>query len=161
MHKYLGNQELLNAYKLGFLCSSRVSSRAILPCYDWVTTLPSGSVVMSGFHSPIERDVLQLLLGKGHSVIVVLARKPYTTISAEWQSAYDDEGRRMLIVSTSPEASRVSKPTADLAMITFPNRQIILSLDISMRIVRCGAIIGSISIRQNYCSILTNNKLGI
>lgn len=112
MHKYLGNQELLNAYKLGFLCSSRVSSRAILPCYDWATTLPSGSVVMSGFHSPIERDVLQLLFGKGHSVIVVLARKPYATISAEWQSAYD-EGR-MLIVSTSPEASRVSKPIADL-----------------------------------------------
>ena len=113
MHKYLDNQKHLNAYKLGFLCSSRVSNRAIFPCCDWATTLPSGRVLMSGFHSPIERDVLQLLLGKGgHSVIVVLACKPYATIPAEWQSAYD-EGR-MLIVSTSPEASRVSKPTADL-----------------------------------------------
>lgn len=112
MLKYLGNQVLLNEYKLGFLCSSRVSSRAILPCYDWATSLPPDSVVVSGFHSPIERDVLQLLLDGGHSVIVVLARRLYATLPTEWQEAYD--AGRMLIISTAPEATRVSKPAAAL-----------------------------------------------
>jgi len=110
MHKYLDNQKHLNAYKLGFLCSSRVSSRAILPCYDWATTLPSGSVVVSGFHSPIERDILQMLLRTGHSVVMVLARRLYSTIPLEWQKAIDEQ--RMLIISTAPEASRVGRLAA-------------------------------------------------
>lgn len=110
MLKYLGNQALLNEYKIGFLCSSRMSSRAILPCYDWATTLPSGSVVVSGFHSPIERDILQMLLSTGHCVVVVLARRLYSTIPPEWQKAIDE--LRMLIVSTAPEASRVGRLAA-------------------------------------------------
>lgn len=107
---YLGSQALLKEYKLGFLCSSRIGSRAILPCYDWATALPSGSIVISGFHSPIERDLLQMLLNTGHRVIVVLARRLYATIPPEWQKAIDEE--RMLIVSTAPEASRAGRLAA-------------------------------------------------
>lgn len=111
MTQYLGNEKLLESYMLGFLCSTKVGSRAILPCYDWATSLPLGSVVVSGFHSPIERDLLPLLLGAGYSVVVVMARRFYTTIPAEWQAAFD-EGR-ILIVSTAPEASRVSRTAAE------------------------------------------------
>lgn len=71
MHKYLeylGNQKLLNAYKLGFLYSSRVSNRAIFPCCDWATTLPSGRVLTSGFHSPIESDVFTVAFGQRRGV---------------------------------------------------------------------------------------------
>lgn len=110
MIAYLGNQALLKEYKLGFLCSSWIGSQAILPCYDWATALPLGNVVMSGFHSPIERDILQILLNTGHRVIVVLARRLYATIPPEWQKAIGEQ--RMLIISTAPEASRVGRLAA-------------------------------------------------
>ncbi|WP_052100767.1 DNA-processing protein DprA [Porphyromonas gulae] len=110
MIAYLGNQALLKEYKFGFLCSNKIGSRAILSCYDWATALPSDSVVVSGFHSPIERDILQILLNTGHRVIVVLARRLYATIPPEWQKVIDEE--RMLIVSTAPEASRAGRLAA-------------------------------------------------
>ena len=35
--EYLGNRQLLEAHKTAFLCSRRVSSPAVLRCYDWAT----------------------------------------------------------------------------------------------------------------------------
>ena len=88
--EYLGNRELLEAHKTAFLCSRRVSSPAVLRCYDWATeACRSDGVVVSGFQSRIERDVLHFLLQGQKPLIVVIARRMYTVLASELQSAMD------------------------------------------------------------------------
>ena len=76
--EYYGNKELLNLTKIAFLCSRTVSSGAILRCYDWATQMSdSGAVVIGGFQSKIEKDVLHFLLKGKQPVIIVIAREMY------------------------------------------------------------------------------------
>lgn len=110
--EYLGNKALLNAHKTVFLCSRQVSSVAVLRCYDWATDIcKEEGVVVSGFQSKIERDVLHFLMRGKKPVIIVLARKMYSSLPTEWQEAMD--ANRLLIISTAPNAVRVSKAAAD------------------------------------------------
>ena len=110
--EYLGNKALLNAHKTAFLCSRQVSSMAVLRCYDWATDVcKKDGIVVSGFQSKIERDVFHFLLRGKKPIIIVLARKMYTAIPTEWQEAMDAD--RLLIISTAPNAVRVSKAAAD------------------------------------------------
>ena len=110
--EYLGNKALLNAHKTAFLCSRQVSSMAVLRCYDWATDVCNkDGIVVSGFQSKIERDVFHFLLRGKKPIIIVLARKMYTAIPTEWQEAMDAD--RLLIISTAPNAVRVSKAAAD------------------------------------------------
>ena len=110
--EYLGNRELLETHKTAFLCSRRVSSPAVLRCYDWATeACRSDGVVVSGFQSRIERDVLHFLLQGQKPLIVVIARRMYTVLASELQSAMD--AGRLLIVSTAPKAIRASQTAAD------------------------------------------------
>ena len=112
VEEYLGNRELLETHKTAFLCSRRVSSPAVLRCYDWATeACRSAGVVVSGFPSRIERDVLHFLLQGQKPLIVVIARRMYTVLASELQSAMD--AGRLLIVSTAPKATRASQTAAD------------------------------------------------
>ena len=51
MCTYLGNKELLNRWKIGFLASRKISSSAILPTLDWAVEISKRAdvVVVSGF----------------------------------------------------------------------------------------------------------------
>ena len=49
-------------------------------------------IVISGFHSPIERAVLDILLANCCSVVVALERSLYRKIPTHLQSAYDTIG---------------------------------------------------------------------
>ena len=110
--EYLGNKAILEANKTAFLCSRQVSSRAVLRCYDWATEMRNkGEVVVSGFQSKIEKDVLHFLLKGKQPVIMVIARQMYKTLPPSLQAPLD-EGR-LLIISTAPAATRVGKSAAD------------------------------------------------
>ncbi len=52
-------------------------------------------IVISGFHSPIERVVLDILLAHRCSFVVTLGRSLYSKIPAHLQAAYD--GNRLLL----------------------------------------------------------------
>ena len=55
----LGNEALLKREKVGFLASRRVPPEAVMRCLDWATRMrDEGTCVMSGFQSPLEREVL-------------------------------------------------------------------------------------------------------
>lgn len=109
--EYLGNQGLLSLHKTAFLCSRVVSSRAILPCYDWATQMiDKKEIVISGFQSKIEKDVLHFLLKGKNPIIVVIARKMYKEFPEEFIEPIS--AGRMLIVSIAPNSVRVSKMTA-------------------------------------------------
>ena len=108
--EYLGNRDLLECHKWGFLASCTIPSSEVLRCYDWATErAKAGDCVVSGFSSRLERDVLHFLLrGKG-KVIVVLARRMYKILPDEWQPAF--YAGRMLVISTS-NSPRQSRQTA-------------------------------------------------
>ena len=108
--EYLGNQDLLNCRKWGFIASRTIPSDEVIRCYDWASGRAAmDDCVVSGFSSRMERDVLHFLLqGKG-KVIIVLARRMYKLIPEEWQQPLS-EGR-MLIISTTT-ATRQSRQTA-------------------------------------------------
>lgn len=110
--EYLGNRKLLESRKVAFLCSRTVSSGAILRCYDWATKMADGdNVIIGGFQSKIEKDVLHFLLKGRQPVIIVIARQMYKELPNELINPMN-EGR-LLIISTSPNAVRVSKGTAN------------------------------------------------
>lgn len=107
----LGNKELLNLHKTAFLCSRTVSSGAVLRSYDWAMQLNiERNVVVSGFQSKLEKDVLRLLNKRRASIILVLARKMYKEIPDEFQPFVANN--RLLIISTS-SAIRNAKNEAD------------------------------------------------
>ena len=108
--EYLGNNELLNLPKVGFLASSKIPAEEVMHCYDWAVEMAKGKqCVVSGFSSPLERDVLHFLLKGTCPIIIALARRKYKVLPKEWQIAID-EGR-MLIISTC-NTSRQSHQTA-------------------------------------------------
>ncbi len=106
-----GNRALLNGEMIGFLAAGKIAPLSILPTLDWAQKIAqeSDKVVMSGFSSPLERDVLDFLLKGKCGVVIVLARRMYKTIPPVWKTPLD-EGR-LLILSASP-APRQTKEIA-------------------------------------------------
>lgn len=110
---HLGNEELLNWWKIGFLASRKISSSAILPTLDWAVEISKRAdvVVVSGFHSRLEKDVLKFLLQGKCGIIIVLARGMYRKLPKIYDVAMKEN--RLLIVSLEKETViRVSERTA-------------------------------------------------
>ena len=88
---HIGNLDLLKRPKTAFLCSSKTTSRDILKSFDWATSVPKDSCIISGFQTKLEKDVLQLLLKRHIPIIIVLARKMYKELPVEMQSAINND----------------------------------------------------------------------
>lgn len=113
MCAYLGNKELLNRWKIGFLASRKISSSAILPTLDWAVEISKRAdvVVVSGFHSRLEKDVLKFLLQGKCGIIIVLARSMYRKLPKIYDTVMKEN--RLLIISLEKETiTRVSERTA-------------------------------------------------
>ena len=112
----LGDISLLDLPKVGFLSSRKVPPAAVMKCYDWATEMrDKGVCVMGGFQSPLERDVLTLLLQGKQPVIWVLARKLWTPrgVPKPYRAAIEDG--RLLIVS--PVAQSIRRVDAQSAAV--------------------------------------------
>jgi predicted Rossmann fold nucleotide-binding protein DprA/Smf involved in DNA uptake len=111
MH-YLGNKDILNNYKIGFLCSRKVPANIILKTYDWaIEQRDKGVCVVSGFHSKIEKDVFDILAKGTQPIILVLARGMMKRWVKKIIKLVDD-GRLLII---SPFNEKVRRPTKDTA----------------------------------------------
>ena len=94
----IGNTDLLDRHLVAFFASCTVTPETESRCIAWAESIcGTDSVVISGFHSPLEKRVLKILLEHKHPVILFLGRAMYKRIPAEYQEAID-EGR-ILIVS--------------------------------------------------------------
>lgn len=92
-----GNKELLNRYLVAFFASRTAPSEVLNLARQWAYDIAkTEKIVMSGFHSPIERAVLDILLAEGCSVVVTLGRSLYRRIPSHLQAAYD-EGRVLFV----------------------------------------------------------------
>lgn len=108
--EYIGNKELLNYTKIGFLASRHIDVSDVMACYEWASKKQEpGICVVSGFSSKIEKDVLHFLLKAQTPIIIVLARRMYSKLPTEFQEAI--YSNRLLIISIC-DATRQSKSLA-------------------------------------------------
>ena len=110
----LGDASILDLPKVGFLSSRKVPPAAVMRCYDWATEMrDKGVCVMGGFQSPLERDVLTLLLQGKQQVIWVQAHKLWAEKSIP--KAYREPvaaGRLLVVSPVAQTAARVDARTA-------------------------------------------------
>jgi predicted Rossmann fold nucleotide-binding protein DprA/Smf involved in DNA uptake len=108
----LGNKELLNLHKIGFLCSREIPTRIVLKSYDWAIKMrDEGKCVISGFHSTIEKDVLHFLLKGKQPIILILGRGMKKRFEPELKMALEE--KRLLVISPfNEQTTRVTKETA-------------------------------------------------
>jgi predicted Rossmann fold nucleotide-binding protein DprA/Smf involved in DNA uptake len=109
----LGNLEILRSRKLAVICSRKCPGDVILKTYDFARLArDSGIAVVSGFHSPIEKDCLAVLLRGASPIIMVQAHRLSTSrLPREWRKAID-AGRLLLF---SPFRQKDKRVTAQLA----------------------------------------------
>jgi predicted Rossmann fold nucleotide-binding protein DprA/Smf involved in DNA uptake len=108
----IGNAALLSLEKTAFLCSRNIPASAVLKCYDWaMVERDAGHCIISGFHSQIEKDVLEYLLKGKQPIIVCPARGLGKTMKSKWKS-FLDEGRLLIITTFSRQTKRVTAETA-------------------------------------------------
>ncbi|MGE0825898.1 MAG: DNA-processing protein DprA [Candidatus Binatia bacterium] len=109
----IGNLTILENRLLGFFCSTRCPGDIILRTYDLARALRDAEVtVISGFHSPMEKECLALLLRGKQPVIICPARGlEMMRIPAEWKAPLT-EGRLLLL---SPFTENTHRATASLA----------------------------------------------
>lgn len=110
--QHLGNLEILKLPQIAFLSSRKITSEAVLKCYDWATEMREKRVcVISGFHSKLEKDVLTFLFKGQQPIIIVLGRAMYKNMPKEWIKPFNDN--RLLIISTNPNGVRYSTESAE------------------------------------------------
>ena len=128
---HIGNLDLLKRPKTAFLCSSKTTSRDILKSFDWATSVPKDSCIISGFQTKLEKDVLQLLLKRHIPIIIVLARKMYKELSVEIQSAINNDEALIISLSHLPRNSKQSARVRNKYIINIADKVVFGALDTS------------------------------
>ena len=108
-----GNPALLDGPLLGFFCSVRSPGDAILKTYDLARTLRSVNVtIIGGFHSPMEKELLDLFLrGTARAVVCPARGLGNMRIPKGWKKPIA-EGRLLLL---SFFDDRIRRPTLSIA----------------------------------------------
>ena len=110
---YVGNKQLLENYKIAFLCSRKCPADIILKSYDWaIEQREKGVCIISSFHSKIEKNVLHYLLKGTQPIILALARGLKKRLEPELREALDKK-RLLLITPFSEHVKRVTIETAN------------------------------------------------
>lgn len=109
----VGNTDLLAEPLLGLIASRECPGHVLLETLDrvpeWVKV---GRVIVSGFHSPLEQQVLRSLLRRKGRVIKVLARG-MTNYRPTTEEREPLAAGRMLVITTFPsEVRRTTRETA-------------------------------------------------
>jgi predicted Rossmann fold nucleotide-binding protein DprA/Smf involved in DNA uptake len=108
----LGSLDLLSRSMTALFCSARCPGSVILRAYDqaaqWRDT---GHCVISGFHSPVEKECLRILLRGEPPIIICPARAIRQRIAPELKAPLA-AGRLLILSAFGPGEARI---TADLA----------------------------------------------
>lgn len=109
----IGSAAALSAPMTAFLCSKETPGATILKAFDQAAaSRDAGRCVISGFHSPLEEQCLDILLRGNQPIVMALARGLRTVrLPAEHRKALNDG--RLTIISPFPETER--RATVNLA----------------------------------------------
>ena len=107
----IGNTELLKLHKVGYFASSHINTLSVLPTLDWATEIAKREdvAIISGFHSKMEREVLDYLLRGRCGIICALARVIYQQIPFKYLQAYDQNRVLFITEETLPSIVRAGK----------------------------------------------------
>lgn len=106
----LGNISLLDRKKIGYFASSKIATLSVLPTLDWAAEMASCEdvAIVSGFHSKMEREVLDFLLRGKCGIVCVLAQSIYKKIPDKFLEAYN-AGRILFIAPFKTSTTRTSR----------------------------------------------------
>jgi predicted Rossmann fold nucleotide-binding protein DprA/Smf involved in DNA uptake len=108
----LGNLEILHRKTLALFCSVRCPGDLIVQTYDLAHKLRrAGVTVIGGFHSPMERQCLTILLRSPHPVIICPARGLPRRLPPEFLQPLED-GRLLLLSPFDDAVNRGDEDTA-------------------------------------------------
>lgn len=109
----IGDPQNLDSELVGFLCSKHCPGEIILRVFDLAPALRDAGVpVVGGFHSPMEKECLHLLLRGKQPIVVCPARGiEKMRVPKEWRGPVS-EGRLLIV---SPFEPKLRRPTADSA----------------------------------------------
>lgn len=103
----LGNLDLLAKLKTALFCSARCPGSVILAAYDqaarWRDT---GRCIISGFHSPVEKECLRILLRGSSPVIICPARSLPKIVRPDWKEPLAS-GRLLILSCFREEDGRI------------------------------------------------------
>lgn len=105
----IGNLDILQNKALAIFSSVKCPGSHILKTYDFMRQLRGTDVtVISGFHSPIEKECLRLLL-KGNAPVIVCPARGIKNmhIPTEWKKIIN-EGRMLILSPFSQNIKRAS-----------------------------------------------------
>ncbi len=109
----IGNPALLDELLLGLLSSRECPGHVLLETLDRVPEwVKAGRVIVSGFHSPLEQQVLRSMLRRSGRVVKVLARgmADYRPIAEEREPLAN--GRMLVISAFEPEVHCTTRDNA-------------------------------------------------
>lgn len=114
----LGNLDILKQNKLALFCSVKCPGKLILQAHDLARELAEAEVtVVSGFHSPVEKECLRILLRGPQPVVICPARSlKKMRIRPEWRKPLE-EGQ-LLFLSPFPD----NRHRGDVEMAFYRNR---------------------------------------
>jgi hypothetical protein len=109
----IGNLAILKTRMTGFFCSTKCPGSVIVHIYDLARAMrDSGISIISGFHSPMEKECLDLLLRGAQPVVMCPARSiEQMRFSTVWRTPIA-EGRLLIL---SPFGAPHHRTTANLA----------------------------------------------
>lgn len=110
----IGPVTLLASHRTALFCSAHTPGDAILRAHDAARRMrDEGTTVISGFHSPIEKECLQILLRGKQPIIVCPARAiEAMRIPIECRAAFD-AGRLLFLSPFARVLKRVTKDSAE------------------------------------------------
>jgi len=107
----LGDVYILKRPLLGFFCSVKCPGDLILRTYDLARSLRDAGVpIVSGFHSPIEKDCLDLLLRGSQPVVICPAR---SIEKMRFGKSLNENVQKERVLVLSPFEENVKRPTAE------------------------------------------------
>ncbi len=109
----LGDPSLLRLRRTALFCSARAPGEAILRVHDFARRMrDEGVTVISGFHSPLEKECLRILLRGKQPVIICQARAiEAMRIPNEFRVAFD-AGRVLFLSPFIQQPARITKESA-------------------------------------------------
>jgi predicted Rossmann fold nucleotide-binding protein DprA/Smf involved in DNA uptake len=109
----LGDPGILGHRLVGLICSIRCPGSIVIKTFDLVRRLRDAGIVMvGGFHSPMEKDCLDLLLRGSQPMIVCPARRLRNLKLGREARGAIDQGRLLVLSCFGQEARRMTSDQA-------------------------------------------------
>ena len=109
----VGNTELIDLPLLALIASRECPGDVFLETLERVPQwVQAGRVIVSGFHSPLEQQVLRSVLRRKGQVVKVLARGMLDYQPEPEEAESMAAGRMLVITACPPTVTRISRATA-------------------------------------------------